>query len=264
MIETALLSLLGAAVGALGTLIGAGGGFVLMPTLVLMHPNERPEALAAVSLAVVMVNAGSGSVAYGRLGWIDYRAGAAFAAAALPGAVAGAMLGGSTSRAAFDIALGVTLATISAWIGLRSARATHAGTPQGGEEAPPHTGRFYAVGCLLSVAVGFAASFLGIGGGVIHVPLLVYALGMAVHRAAATSHFVLAITALAATAAHLLGGDLRGQWATLIPLGIGAAVGAQAGARLARRAPARAIVRALAAALLLIGARIAWAGLRAW
>jgi uncharacterized membrane protein YfcA len=43
---------LGFVVGAYGTLIGAGGGFVLMPVLLLLFPAESPEVLAAISLAV--------------------------------------------------------------------------------------------------------------------------------------------------------------------------------------------------------------------
>ncbi len=45
---------LGFGVGAYGTLIGAGGGFVLMPLLLLMYPEENPDRLTAISLAVVL------------------------------------------------------------------------------------------------------------------------------------------------------------------------------------------------------------------
>jgi hypothetical protein len=54
---------LGAFVGGFGTLIGAGGGFVLMPLLLFLYPNERPDVLTAISLAVVFVNAASGTLA---------------------------------------------------------------------------------------------------------------------------------------------------------------------------------------------------------
>ena len=75
---------LGFAIGAFGTLIGAGGGFVLMPVLLLIYPHERPEHLTAISLAVVFCNALSGSVAYARMGRIEFRSGLMFAAAATP------------------------------------------------------------------------------------------------------------------------------------------------------------------------------------
>jgi|GEM_PF-4714643 len=48
---------LGFCAGAFGTLIGAGGGFVLVPLLLLLYPHDPPETLTAISLAVVFFNA---------------------------------------------------------------------------------------------------------------------------------------------------------------------------------------------------------------
>ena len=55
---------LGLGVGLYGTLIGAGGGFVLMPVLLLLYPEMKPENLTAISLAVVFFNAASGTESY--------------------------------------------------------------------------------------------------------------------------------------------------------------------------------------------------------
>ena len=66
---------LGIAVGAYGTLIGAGGGFVLMPVLLLLYPNQSADVLTSISLAVVFFNALSGSEAYALMKRIDYRSG---------------------------------------------------------------------------------------------------------------------------------------------------------------------------------------------
>ena len=63
--ETAvLLVLLGFGVGAFGTLVGAGGGFILTPILLLLYPHDPPKLLTAISLMAVFFNAGSGTVAY--------------------------------------------------------------------------------------------------------------------------------------------------------------------------------------------------------
>ncbi len=62
-------------------------------------------------------------------------------------------------------------------------------------------------GIAYSTVVGFVSSFLGIGGGVIHVPLLVRALGFPTHLATATSHFVLAIIAASGAATHVISGS---------------------------------------------------------
>ena len=74
----------GLLVGAYGTLIGAGGGFLIVPMLLLVF--KLPPALAAgTSLAVVFLNAVAGSASYARQKRIDYRAGLWFARRDAPG-----------------------------------------------------------------------------------------------------------------------------------------------------------------------------------
>jgi uncharacterized membrane protein YfcA len=113
-------------------------------------------------------------------------------------------------------------------------------------------------GVVISTGVGFVSSLLGIGGGVIHVPVMATVLHFPVHIAAATSHFVLAFMAGEATIVHIstgtLGWDKAGLQAVLLAIGV--IPGAQLGARLAHRVRGDFIIRALAGALLLVGARL--------
>src|SRR3954451_14075280 len=83
------LVLLGLMVGTFGTLIGAGGGFLLVPILLLLYPNASGETITSLSLAVVFFTALSGSIAYARLRRIDYRTGLIFAVAGVPGSILG-------------------------------------------------------------------------------------------------------------------------------------------------------------------------------
>jgi uncharacterized membrane protein YfcA len=66
-----LLALLGLIVGTFGTLVGAGGGFILTPVLLVVYPELTPAQITSISLLVVFFNALSGSVAYARLKRID-------------------------------------------------------------------------------------------------------------------------------------------------------------------------------------------------
>jgi len=265
-ILTALaLVLLGFAVGVFGTLVGAGGGFILTPVLLLLYPSSAPGLLTAISLVVVFFNAGSGTLAYSRQRRIDYRSGIVFAIATLPGSVVGVLVADKVSRPTFDVIMGVALTALALWL-IRA----H-GEPGAGVEGVgvPRTlvdveGTVYSyrvrvrLGALLSVGVGFISSFLGIGGGVVHVPLLVGVLGVPTHVATATSHFVLAFMALVATITHVLAGSFHHGEGLLraAELSLGVIFGAQLGAHLSRRLSGLHIQRLLAFGLLALGGRL--------
>lgn len=262
---------LAVALGGYGTLIGAGGGFVLMPILVLLYPDENRDVLASVSLAVVFFNAFSGSVAYARMKRIDYRSGMLFAAATVPGAVLGALVTSHLHRGLFDGILGGTLIAGSLFLFLRPRPSDRGRTsePHGhvvrtlvDGDGTEHRYTYNPIlGVALSLVVGFASSLLGVGGGFIHVPILVYLLSFPVHVATATSHFVLAAMALAGTIVHILnGGFTHGVFRTIY-LAVGVVVGAQFGAALSTRIHGRWIIRGLALALALVGLRILVEGL---
>jgi uncharacterized protein len=261
MYEYAWLIPVGFAIGAFGTLIGAGGGFILMPLLLLVYPAQRPDVLTAVSLAVVCLNASSGSISYARMRLIDYRSGLLFAAAGIPGAVAGAWITDFIDRRLFDGVFGALLIAVASFLFLQArevARAKRAGSLDEPHPLPhKHRQRYYlTLGTVLSFFVGFLSSLLGIGGGIIHVPVMVALLNFPVHTATATSHFILAILSLAGTIVHLSAADFAGfGWVTL-SLGVGVVFGAQVGARLSKRVSGKWIIRGLSAALVAVGVRI--------
>lgn len=260
-----LLGLIGLGVGAFGTLIGAGGGFILTPILLLLYPHDSPQTITAISLAAVFFNAASGTTAYARQRRIDYRSGLVFALATLPGAVGGAFVVGDVSRRAFDALMGVVLAGLAVWL-LAGERWPLPQPRRRLEEREivDRQGERYAYsvplvrGAVYSLGVGFLSSFLGIGGGVIHVPLLVRALGFPTHVATATSHFVLAIMAGTGTLTHVaLGGLHHGHGLRRATcLSIGVVAGAQLGAHVSLRLRGAVIQWLLGAALLALAARL--------
>jgi len=259
---------LGFCVGAYGTLIGAGGGFVLMPLLLILYPKESPEILTSISLAVVFFNALSGSEAYGLMKRIDYRSGLMFAAATVPGAVVGAMSTSHVPRYLFDIIFSVLMVAAAVFLLFRpgAPKATSQQSSDSRYRTTRHLvdahGHQYdysfnpLLGIGLSLLVGYASSFLGIGGGIIHVPVLGYFLHFPVHVATATSHFVLAIMALTGTVVHILTGTFTHGVHRTIALAIGVALGAQLGAHFSQRVHGTWIIRSLALALGLVAIRI--------
>ncbi len=264
---TAVLLLgLGVVVGGFGTIIGVGGGFLIVPVLLLAYPDDDPAIITSISLAVVFFNALSGSLGYARFRRIDYRTGLAFALASIPGAIVGAAATNWLPRHAFDLTFGLLLIAVSIYIATRAGAASGrrlAGLrPTARRTITDSAGVTYSysfnreLGIIISFFVGFIASFLGIGGGIIHVPAMVGLLSFPAHVATATSHFILVFTALTGSVVHIVDGSLAEGWTRVVPLAVGVVAGAQIGARLSGRLPAAVIVRLLAGALFVVAIRL--------
>ncbi len=256
----------GVLVGAFGTLIGAGGGFILAPLLLLLYPEESPQTITCISLAVVFFNAASGSVAYARMGRIDYRSGLVFSCVTVPGAVLGALTTGLIARQQFNLVFGALMVLMALFLLWRpNPENTHpAGRPKGHarrvvteSDGTVHRWTYNSgLGISISAVVGYFSSLLGTGGGIVHVPAMIRFLNFPVHVATATSHFILAIMALAGTIAHIGSGAFQHGIRRTIVLSAGVLVGAQMGALLSGRVKGNWIVRLLAGALTLAGLRI--------
>lgn len=257
---------LGLVVGAYGTIIGAGGGFILVPVLLFVYPDYGPERVTAISLAVVCANATSGSIAYGRARRIDYLTGVLFAGSSVPGVVAGAIVVHWVPERVFSTLFGLMLLVLAA-VSVRG-RGASVRPPERGPgvlvrrlEDPEGRTYVYAYrmwqGVLLSVAVGFISSLFGIGGGVIHVPAMIILLHIPVQYAVATSHFVLAFMSGGGSIVHLIDGSLGGdQLLKAGALAAGAIPGAQIGARVAHRIHSRHVLLMLAVAIVVLGVRL--------
>lgn len=262
-----LLIALGFFVGFLGTLIGAGGGFILVPVLLLLYPDMKPEAITSISLGVIFLNATSGSIAYARMKRIDMKSALIFALATLPGAIIGAFLTSYISRGVFNVILGSLLIIISLFLlinphyrkELQATKKNWAHRSLIDSKGEHYNYSFnLRTGILLSFFVGFLSSLLGIGGGIIHVPALTILLNFPVHIATATSHLILAVMALAGTIVHIFQGNLNHNWSMMLSIGFGVILGAQLGAYASHHVKQKVIIISLAVALLLVGVRIAF------
>jgi uncharacterized protein len=263
---------LGATLGTFGTIIGAGGGFLLVPVLLLLGwPHEQA---AGTSLLMVAANAASGSLSYLRQKRVDLGSGWRFAVATLPGAIIGSLVVDQISGRVFNTLFGLLLISLALYLFLRPERKRATGTPGEPPPRPPgwrgwgwtvrdfvdSRGEHWVYGytqpwaILLSFGVGFMSSILGIGGGIIHVPALINLFNFPAHVATATSHFVLAITAAAGTAGHLVQGHVRILEGLL--LGAGAIAGAQVGGAVSHRVNGVWIARSLAVALTVVAIRL--------
>lgn len=241
--EVAGFLALGILVGLLGALLGIGGGMVIVPLLVFAWDYE-PQLAIGTSVLVVLLNAVSGTWGYVRQKKVCVDAALKFAVATVPGAFLGSYAAEYLQDRLFYLVFGAffVLAAINMY---RKANKEAAGKTAG--EVPEVYN--WKLGVLCSVGVGFLASILGIGGGIVHVPFMVYVLNFPVHVAIATSTCILAVSSLAGLVSHAMLGHI--VWSSDLAIGAGAFVGAQGGVALAQRLQSGILMK-LASVLLLV------------
>ncbi|HJV45123.1 MAG TPA: sulfite exporter TauE/SafE family protein [Bacillota bacterium] len=245
------LILVGLSIGTIGTLIGAGGGFLLVPFLLLVEQIHSKLAVG-ISLAVVFFNALSGTIAYMRQKRIDYRSGCYFLLSSIPGAIIGTSLTGLFKGEVFKFIFGGLLllvvfrmlkpiifpkrnstnpSDIEAAVAMEAKLTVRKLIDETGHEY--HYSFSIKYGIILSFFVGIYSGLFGVGGGILHVPIMIGILGFPTHIASATSHFILVFTSLASTIENITNGNIDYRIVGLLSTGI--IIGAQVGAYLSNR-----------------------------
>jgi len=232
-----VLCFLGLLVGVVAGFLGVGGGFLYVPVLHFVGGLGVVEGVGS-SLVVVFVTALSSAVGHFWRGRVDVVLGLVLEGVSIPGAFLGALLTGVVSGRVVSwvfaggiIVVGVVMASrVGLRGGLRLGPVLRRRVMSGGGWWE------YEVSLPLSLGgsflAGVASGFLGIGGGVVKVPLLVV-LGVPVHVAVGTSCFMMSLTALAGVLGHLVLGHV--DFASALAMGVGAVVGGQVGAALSGR-----------------------------
>lgn len=264
-----MLAFIGLFVGAFGTLIGVAGGFILVPILLFLYPDETPATITSITLTVAFFNALSGSIAYSRLKRIDYRSGLLFSLVAVPGAIVGAFIINFLSRGVFQYVFGSLLLVIAAYLLVRPEKKITSSillkwqTVRNITDSNHNVHRYVfnlPLGMTIAFFVGIVSGLLGIGGGIIHVPAMTQMLSFPIHIATATSHFVVAISTFAAIDTHLVAGTfIRNEISDIgrvMVLSAGAVIGAQFGARFSQKVKGSLIVRLLAIGLVIVALRL--------
>lgn len=226
-----------------GSMVGLGGGFLLVPVLRLFFGLAPAEA-AGTSLALVVANSASGAFTYLLQKRVHIKVGLIIAAGGLPGSILGAILVTKLSAGVFDSILAVFLLVVAADVIFR--RKAISDRP----DVPDITvlkGMSYRVALGMGFGVGLVSSLFGIGGGVIVVPGLLYFSELPAHAISATSHFAIVLTSPVGLIAHALQHDIR--LLDVIPLVIGGLCGGPIGARLSLRLRSQQLLKLVAGAL---------------
>lgn len=272
-----LLLLTGLGAGALGAFVGIGGGVVVVPVLVLGFGAEARAAVAAGLVAVIATSSATGSVYLGE-GIVNTRLAMTLEVATAAGGLTGGIVAAFIPEAALLLVFSVFLA-VTAVLLLVGADEGERHLPAGGEEAAgyeaharlaggfrsPRTGemveyqaRRLPLGLGVSFIAGNVSGLLGVGGGFIKVPAMRVGMGIPMRVAAATSNFMIGVTAAASLVVYVQRGFLYPLLAA--PVAVGAVAGALAATRFSHLVSGRALARALAVLLVAVAVQV---GLRA-
>nr|NUR37557.1 sulfite exporter TauE/SafE family protein [Sphingomonas sp.] len=275
-VNAAFIVILGFVVGLLSGMFGVGGGFLTTPLLIFYG---IPPTVAVASATTQITGASvSGAMVHMRRGGVDLKMAGVMIAGGLLGSFVGAGLFRLLqSSGQIDVVIGLLYVLILGWIGglmlLDSLRSLgYLATSRSGQARPRHNRwvaslplrwRFYSSGLYLSpvapLALGFLAGvltvFLGIGGGFILVPAMIYLLGMPARIVVGTSLIMILAVSAATTMVH----SLTTHAVDIVLAGlllVGGVVGAQYGAILTTRLKPDLLRLALAVIILLVGARM--------
>jgi hypothetical protein len=268
---------LGGAVGLLSGMFGVGGGFLTTPLLIVY--GIPPTVAAASSASQVTGASVSGVFAHLRRGGVDLKMGGVLVAGGALGSIAGAGAFRLLQRTGqTDTVIAIAYVLLLGSIGglmlresvlaIGAAKGRIAPRPRKRRHHPliaalPLRTRFYASGLyisplapfLLGFFVGVLTILLGVGGGFILVPAMIYLLGMATGVVVGTSLFQTLFVTAIATLVHALTTEAVDIVLAGLLL-IGSVTGAQLGARFASRVKPEYLRLALALVVLAVGARI--------
>jgi uncharacterized membrane protein YfcA len=209
-----------------------GGGLIITPVLTLLFGVPIHQAIAT-SLCCVIATSSGAAASYVEQRLTDIRLGMTLELATTLGAVSGSLVAALLSREA----LAVLFAFLLTYAGGAMVRRSR--TPEAAKSGSvePYQVKRLPLGLCGSGAAGVISGMLGVGGGVIKVPLMYLVMGVPFKVATATSNFMIGVTAAASAFIYYARGDVRPL--ITAPTAVGVFLGAGLGARLMRRTPSR-------------------------
>lgn len=272
-VNALVIVMLGLGVGVLSGLFGVGGGFLTTPLLIFYG---IPPTVAAASASTQVTGASvSGVIAHSRRRSVDYHMGAVLAAGGLLGTFVGAgMFRLLESLGQIDVVINMIYVLMLGSIGGMMARESYQSIQarRTGKRlavrkrrhhplvaALPLRWRFYRSGLyisplaplILGIGTGMLTMLLGVGGGFVMVPAMLYLLGMGAQVVVGTSLFQILFVTIAATLVHSMTTKAVDIVLAVLLL-LGSVIGAQLGARIGQRLPPDYLRLVLAAMVLTV------------
>ncbi len=282
LLTVALLAVLGIFAGWLGAIIGIGGGIIIVPTLVLAFGFDIRIAVATSLVAVVATSTAAGSAYVGK-GTANMRLGMTLEVATTIGGIVGGLIAVLISPSLLSGLFAVLMILTAFLVGRRKdpepvdAVADDPDPPDDGnvtdhrgwEEPGTLAGAFYddhagalvtyraervGLGGVISLFAGTVSGMLGVGGGFIKVPAMSEGMRVPIKVAAATSNFMIGVTAIASLFVYFARGYVHPY--TVVPVALGVVVGATFGAAVSARVHPGVLRRILVVILVLVAVQM--------
>jgi uncharacterized membrane protein YfcA len=259
-----LFFLTGAGTGVVGSLLGIGGGVILVPILTLALGVPIRGAIAA-SLISVIATATATSTVNLEKGFLNMRLAMTLEVATSVGGLCGGLSAALLSQRALFIIFGATMAAMGivmlAKSGKRNIISDLAVDPgklggafQEGSRTYVYRVKRLPVALGASLIAGALSGLLGVGGGIVKVPVLNSFCGIPIRVAAATSAFMIGVTAAASSFVYFGRGDVILTMTSFVALG--SLPASLFGARLSQRVDARFLKITMAVVLLAVGGQM--------
>ncbi|MFD0590016.1 sulfite exporter TauE/SafE family protein [Paenibacillus sp. GCM10027627] len=269
--EWILLVLLGVVAAMFGSIVGLGGGIIIVPALLLFAPALIGEPVdhataVGISLTVLVVTALASTLSYKKKGLVDFRSAWLFFITSGPAAMIGSVATGYLKGGTFQLAFGFFMLLMA---GLLIAR----------DYLKPFTKQWpivrtikiatgdqytYSYGLWPALAIGFGVGLIsglfGIGGGSLFVPLMVLLFRFPPHVASATSMFIIFLSSILGGGMHIALGEIN--WLLALALIPGAWVGGKLGAWIAVRMSGKGLLWLLRVTLFVLAIRLIVQGFR--
>ncbi len=258
LFEIIIYLLIGLAAATAGSLMGVGGGFMMVPVFVFLGYNETYILAPVLSLFVIIFVALSASLKYKREGMINYQLGLLYAPFTIIGAFIGAeilqLIDAFIFKIIFSVIIGVTA--------VRIIYKTKINETESEESIEKNRKSYYWV-ILWGIITGLSASLAGIGGGLIAVPVIYIFFKETMHRAIATSLFIMIFTASFSTLwnyINLMGVLDASFFIAGLLVAVGAIIGGQVGSRIQTRLKGRTLQLLFGIFMIGIAIPLLWLG----
>ena len=260
--------------GFFGSLVGLGGGIIVVPALTLIYGIDIRYAIGVSIVSVIATSSGA-AAAYVREGMTNLRTAMLLEIGTTTGAISGAFLAGIVQGHWLYLTFGVVLAA-SAVAMLRRVGDSERPVPPDSwadrfqlhgsyfDESQHHRVEYRVahtkLGLLLMYLAGGVSGLLGIGSGVLKVPAMDLAMRIPIKVSTATSNFMIGVTAAASAGVYFARGDVDPFIAA--PVALGVVLGAAVGSRVLARIDNRMLRIVFVAILLVVSAQMIWKGFR--